>query len=138
MDRPLSQHGTGADGGGEPLGRQLMRLSELVRYAQDAIELAAEDADVFMTLYAVLMHGAESRTTTDPALGEMAEKAIAQTAIEAPREQLETAGRLLVAVWSASRVPGAEAKEWDVNAPELALRCLRVAVAPARPLSPPG
>ncbi|WP_069885401.1 hypothetical protein [Streptomyces luteocolor] len=137
MNRPPFQHGSGTEGAGEQLGLELTRLSELVRYAQDAIELAAEDADVFMTLYTVLIHGVSRRNSTDPALCDMAEQAIADTAVEAPREQLRTAAKLLVTVWSSSRVPGAEAKEWAVNAPQLAIRCLRAAVLPPRPLPLP-
>ncbi|MFE1800703.1 hypothetical protein ACFW9L_31710 [Streptomyces sp. NPDC059517] len=126
MDHSSNRHGSC-----EALPALLAQLSELVRYAQDTMQLDAEDAQVFMPLYAVVMYGVIDGGAADPILWQLAESAIGRTDLSATRGQQGTAARLLVTVWSASLQPAVEAKEWPVKAPDLPLQCLRAAVASA-------
>ncbi|WP_327350894.1 hypothetical protein [Streptomyces sp. NBC_01304] len=120
----------------EQLRVQLALLSELVSYAQDAMQLAAEDAQVFMALYAVLRHRAAEKRETDPALRQLAESALRQTAAAVSCEQQETAVQLLVTVWSAGLRSGCEAEQWATSAPELPAKCLRAATTSTPPSTP--
>ncbi|MEW2569201.1 hypothetical protein [Streptomyces sp. NPDC047070] len=63
MDHSSDRHGScGA------LSALLVQLSELVRYAQDTMQLDAEDAQVFMPLYAVVLYGVIDGGAADPVL----------------------------------------------------------------------
>ncbi|MGY0020587.1 hypothetical protein [Streptomyces sp. cg35] len=128
----------GSDRAGQQLCIQLTRLSELVRYAQDVMELKAEDADVFMPLYAVLLHGACPDSVVIRRLRRPAECAVGQAALTASLScpQRETAVQLLMTVWSASLTPDAEAELWAARAPDLPTRCLRAAATDSGPPSP--